>query len=241
MRLAAATLLCGIAGAVVALPASFARPTGHEDVAGASNSQRTMPEAILVATPRRGERIVLRNRPAGRALAVLPRRTRFGSPVKLGVAVRRGNWLAVISEQLPNGRLGWVPRSHVSLLRISWSIDVSLSRHTMDVRRDGRLVRRMRVAIGAPSSPTPLGRYVITDHIDAVKYGNVYGCCILALSGHQPHPPSSFDRKTDWRLAIHGGGGLGSAVSAGCLHASDSDLRLLMRLTPLGTPVLVGA
>jgi hypothetical protein len=238
MRLAAATALCGVAGVVV-LPASFARPAGHEHVVRVSSARPTLPDAILVATPRRGERVVLRNRPAGRALAVLRRRTQFGSPVKLGVAIRRGNWVAVISERLPNGELGWVPRSRVSLWRISWSIHVSLSHHLLELRRDGQVVRRMRVAIGAPSSPTPRGRYVITDHIDAVKYGNTYGCCILALSGHQPHPPAGWSRSRDWRLAIHGGGGIGSAVSAGCLHAAEADLRYLMRSLPLGTPVLV--
>jgi lipoprotein-anchoring transpeptidase ErfK/SrfK len=28
-------------------------------------------------------------------------------------------------------------------------------------------------------------------------------------------------------------------VSAGCVHAPDSDLRYLMRVVPLGTPVLI--
>ncbi len=37
-------------------------------------------------------------------------------------------------------------------------------------------------------------------------------------------------------VAVHGGGGVGSAVSAGCLHASEPDLRYLMRAVPLGTP-----
>jgi len=185
--------------------------------------------------------VVLRDRPGGRVAAVLPQRTQFGSPVKLGVELTRGNWLAVISESLPNGILGWVPRSQVSLWRVAWSIRVSLSHRMLELRKDGRLVRRIPVAIGARSSPTPTGRYVVTDHIDATSYGGVYGCCILALSAHQPHPPKSFNRSTEWRVAIHGGGGIGSAMSAGCLHARDADLRLLMRLTPLGTPVVVTA
>ena len=224
----------------VAVLAAFGIALGIALPAAAA-AHRTSPEAILVATPHRGERIVLRNRPAGRALAVLGRHTEFGSPVKLGVAIRRGNWLAVISETLPNTVLGWVPRQRVSLLRIAWSIHVSLSRHVLEVSHDGQFVRRVRVAIGAPASPTPRGRYVITDHLDGTKYGAVFGCCILVLSGHQPHPPKGFDPATDWRLAIHGGRGIGSAVSAGCLHARDSDLRMLMRLTPLGTPVVVTA
>jgi lipoprotein-anchoring transpeptidase ErfK/SrfK len=44
------------------------------------------------------------------------------------------------------------------------------------------------------------------------------------------------------RIAIHGtlsASDFGRAVSAGCVHASDSDLRYLMRTVPLGTPVVI--
>jgi lipoprotein-anchoring transpeptidase ErfK/SrfK len=32
---------------------------------------------------------------------------------------------------------------------------------------------------------------------------------------------------------------IGAAASAGCLRASDADLRALMRRVPLGTPVFI--
>ncbi len=42
------------------------------------------------------------------------------------------------------------------------------------------------------------------------------------------------------RIAIHGGGGgIGSAVSTGCLHAGETDLRWLLRRVPLGTQVVI--
>ena len=79
---------------------------------------------------------------------------------------------------------------------------------------------------------------MVTDHIDPAEYGtSAYGCCILALSGHQPHPPAGWNPNRDWRLAIHGGAP--GAVSAGCVHADEATLRFLMRMTPLGTPVTV--
>ena len=87
-------------------PAPLTRASAH---ALPAMIRRNAPDAILVATPRRGKPLVLRNRPIGRALAVLRRHTELGSPVKLGIAVTRGNWIAVISERLPNGVLGWVP------------------------------------------------------------------------------------------------------------------------------------
>jgi hypothetical protein len=172
-------------------------------------------------------------------LASLGTHTQFGSPETVGVAVERGNWVGVISTHLPNGVLGWVPRQELQLRPVSWSIHVSLSRHLLVLRDGARIVRSAPIAVGASASPTPTGRYVITDHIDPGAQRSTYGCCILALSGHQPHPPAGWSRNQDWRLAIHGGGGIGSNVSAGCIHGDEATLRLLMRLTPLGTPVTI--
>lgn len=217
-------LLLGVLAALVAAAGAPAQP----DVRPA--------EPFLAATPRAAG-VVLRDHPGGQALATLGSRTEFGSPETVGVARVRGDWLGVISTQLANGVVGWVPRREMRLQAVDWSIDVSLSKRTLEVRHDGHVVRRVAVGIGAADSPTPPGRYVVTDHVDPGAESSVYGCCILALSGHQPHPPAGWDRSRDWRLAIHGGAT--GAVSAGCIHADETTLRMLMRLTPLGTPVTV--
>lgn len=196
-------------------------------------------EPFFAATPR-SDSVVLRDRPGGKALATVRARTEYGSKETVGVAEARGNWVAVISTALPNGVLGWVPRKELSLRQVAWSIEVSLSAGTLVVRHDGAVVRRVPVGIGAAGSPTPVGRYVVTDHINPAAYGaSAYGCCILALSGHQPHPPAGWNPNRDWRLAIHVGAP--GAISAGCVHADEATLRLLMRMTPLGTPVTVEA
>lgn len=195
-------------------------------------------EPYFAGTPRGGS-LVLRDRPGGRVLATVGPRTEFGSPETVGVAATRGNWVGVISTKLPNGVLGWVPRHDLALQPVTWAIEISLSRRQLVVRHGGDVVRRVAVGVGAPGSPTPVGRYVVTDHIDPGAERSVYGCCILALSGHQPDPPAGWDRRRDWRLAIHGGAA--GAVSAGCIHADEATLRYLTGATPLGTPVTVTA
>jgi hypothetical protein len=196
-------------------------------------------EPFFAATPR-ADSLVLRRRPGGAALATVSARTEYGSLQTVGIARTRGNWVAVISTALPNGVLGWVPRKELSLHPVSWSISISLSAHELVLSRDGVVMRRVPVGVGAAGSPTPAGRYVVTDHIDPAAYNtSAYGCCILALSGHQPHPPTGWNPNRDWRLAIHGGAP--GAVSAGCVHADETTLRYLMRMTPLGTPVTVQA
>jgi lipoprotein-anchoring transpeptidase ErfK/SrfK len=196
-------------------------------------------EPLFAATPRL-DSIVLRQRPGGRVLATVRARTEYGSWQTVGVAATRGNWVGVISTALPNGVVGWVPRQELTLRRVAWSIDISLSSRTLALSHNGVVVRRVAVGVGASGSPTPVGDYIVTDHIDPAAYGtSAYGCCILALSGHQTHPPAGWNTSRDWRLAIHGGAN--GAVSAGCVHADEATLRYLMRMTPLGTPVTVGA
>jgi lipoprotein-anchoring transpeptidase ErfK/SrfK len=96
-------------------------------------------------------------------------------------------------------------------------------------------VRQIPVGIGAPGTSTPTGRFAVSDKLNGAAYSPVYGCCILALSGHQTNLPRGWTGGD--RLAIHAGS-LG-AVSTGCVHASTSDLRFLMRSVPLGARVVI--
>jgi L,D-transpeptidase-like protein len=195
---------------------------------------------FLVARVRRP--VSLRTRPGGPVAAWLSPRTEFGSRRVLAVAAVRGRWLGVVASELPNGRLGWVRRSGsaLSLRRVTTSLHADLSRRTVELRRGGRRLERLRVAVGRSGSSTPTGRFAVTDELQGSGFGPYYGCCIIALSGHQPSPPSGW--KGGNRLAIHGTsspGTIGAAASAGCLRAADGDLERLMRRLPAGTPVFI--
>jgi lipoprotein-anchoring transpeptidase ErfK/SrfK len=219
----AATVLAATAGAF--------GPAGHASAQSASYARGSE-----VATPRGGA-LSLRAAPgSGRVLARVGSRTAFGSPTRLAVIRVRGGWLAVISDALRNGVRGYLRRSQVRLSRSPYLLEVDLSRRVLIVRRWGIGVRRVQITIGAASSPTPIGRFSITDKLQDFQ-PSVYGCCVLALSGHQTHLPPGWSGGN--RLAIHGGGGIGAAVSNGCLHASAADLRFLMAAVPLGTLVIV--
>jgi hypothetical protein len=184
----------------------------------------------------------LRSRPRGPVAATLGAGTQFGGPQVLSVARRRGRWLGVVSTALPNGKLGWVRRDDpaLSLTRVRYSLHADLSARTLELRRGNRRITRFSVAVGRPGAATPTGRFAITDKLTGGNYGPYYGCCILALSGHQPNLPPGW-RGGD-RLAIHGTNApasIGQPSSAGCLRAGDHDLQVLMRRVPLGTPVFI--
>jgi len=70
--------------------------------------------------------------------------------------------------------------------------------------------------------------------------GTVFGCCALALSGHQTKLLPGWPGGD--RLAIHAtpqADSVGRAASLGCLRANTRDMQELMRIVPLGAPVRV--
>lgn len=201
-------------------PARSPRPRGH-----------------LIAYVRSA--VELRARPGGRVVERLAARTPFGSPQALAVVrLRRGRWLGVTTPGLGNDRLGWVDARAGGLhfARTRLELDLDLSQRVAVLRRGSRVLRRMTVGVGRPGSSTPVGRFAVTDKLSGGSYSAYYGCCILALSATQPKLPAGW--RGGNRIAIHGGS-TGGAVSAGCVHAAEGDLRYLMRLVPLGTPITI--
>ena len=218
--------------------------TAPQEQARAPRAARAQALAPAVVARVTGSRVAVRSRPGGTVARFVGRRTEFGSPRALGVVRRQGRWLGVTLPELGNGRLGWVDARGGGLAtrptRVRLEVDLSARR--LVLRRGGRVRAAMRVSVGRPGSSTPTGRFAVTDKLPGARYSPVYGCCILALSGRQPHLPAGWTGGD--RLAIHGSGGgaaIGSAASAGCLHAHERDLRKLMRQVPLGAPVVIRA
>jgi lipoprotein-anchoring transpeptidase ErfK/SrfK len=197
----------------------------------------------VIAYVRTGTTAALRTRPFGRVLERVGSRTEFGSPRALAVVrTHRSRWLAVTDPALGNHRVGWIDAKAGGLryARTRLTLDVDLSAHTLTLRRGDVVVQRTLVGVGRPGSPTPTGRFAVTDKLSGPAYSAYYGCCILALSATQPNTPAGWSGGN--RIAIHGtpsSNDFGHDVSAGCIHAPDRNLRFLMRAVPLGTPVVI--
>jgi hypothetical protein len=177
----------------------------------------------------------------GARLASLRRRTEWHSPRVFPVVGRRGGWVRVIATELRNGKRGWIRLADTKLLANPWSIGVDLSARRVTVRRHGRVVRSFPVAIGRPGNETPTGSFAVTDKLHLTG-GNsaAYGCCALALSGHQPKIAQGWTGGD--RLAIHATrliGTIGTAASLGCLRARDEDARYVLKHAWLGTVVRI--
>jgi hypothetical protein len=191
-----------------------------------------------LVTIRPGARVTLHDRPRGRELTTIGERTAFGSRAVLPVVRRRPGWIGVLSSVLaPNGSVGWIREDPAKLAtgRTQVRVVVDRSARRLDLLRGDRRVMSTTIGVGRPGSETPLGRFAVTDRLSGARYGGSYGCCILALSGHQPRLPAGW-RGGD-RLAIHGLNGRGS--TAGCVAVPRVPLERLMRSVPLGALVTV--
>jgi len=198
--------------------------------------------AFAIAHIRDGEKVDLRSAPDGPAIARLGDKTEFGSPVSYSVVATKPGWLGVSTPELPNGELGWIARdpTKVDVYWTRYSLHASLVGRSLELRYGHKMVSRFEVTVGGPGTETPSGRYGVTDGVsfDESPY---YGCCALALSGHQ-----YAELPAGWiggnRLAIHGTpGAVGGAESLGCIRATDATMRYLFARVPLGTPVFIDA
>jgi lipoprotein-anchoring transpeptidase ErfK/SrfK len=230
MRRSRAALAAGAVASAVS--AVLAAPQGQ------ANGSALYRDGSVVAQVRGGS-VALRAAPgSNRVLAVAPRTTEFGSRTTFAVIGIRGRWAEVISPLLANDVRGFVRRSEVKLSRVRVALDVDLSSRRLRIWRDGLVLRRVEIAVGAAASPTPIGRFAVTDQLTGFNT-SAYGCCILALSGHQPKIRTG---PIDGRLAIHGTDRpdlVGARVSEGCLRATDRNVRWLMRTVPVGTQVTI--
>ncbi|MDQ3719840.1 MAG: L,D-transpeptidase [Actinomycetota bacterium] len=253
-RLAPVAIAAGVLvvlGAAVGALTQFAGSGGEDSerhfvpaAAGTGQLERAasekMPPGNVTATVR--GRPVLFSRPGGGRRRVLGVRTEFESPRVFGVLRREGDWLAVQAPELENGQVGWLRADDAELASTAWSLHADLSRRSIEVRRNGRAVRRLKVAVGAPGNPTPKGRFSVTDKLKVTNPSSPYGCCVLALSGHQ------VDLPPDWpggdRLAVHATrdlSSIGKPASLGCMRALPEQARWLIDTIPLGSPIFIEA
>jgi len=185
-------------------------------------------------------KVGLRDEPDGKIVATLGRKTRWGSPRVLAVVEQRPGWLGVLTEQQP-GKVAWIPGDAAELLLEPWSLKIDLSARRVTVRHEGEVVRRFAVGVGGPGSPTPTGRFGVTDTL-RLTGGGPYGCCAIALTARQKNIPQGWTGGD--RVAIHGTdspSSIGKAVSHGCLRTAEDDLRWLLARIPLGSHVEIVA
>jgi lipoprotein-anchoring transpeptidase ErfK/SrfK len=226
--------------------------SGAPDQRGVASPQAVVDRAVQAPTQAPGQgayevaivdrKTTLRAQPGGQVLARVSPHTEFGSARVVPVLERRGGWLRVMAAERPNGKTAWIAERDTSPARIDYAMRVDLSNREVQVLQGGRVVRRMRTAVGEHGTPTPTGTFAVTDKIPFTNPASAYGCCAIALTAHQPDIPSNW-RGGD-RVAMHAtpqAQSIGRPVTHGCMRIPVADARWLMQNLPLGTQVSIRA
>lgn len=150
----------------------------------------------------------------------------------------RAAWYRVLVPLKPNKTTGYVRARSVNLRLVRSRIVIDLSARKLAVYKQGRLAFRTTTAIGAPATPTPLGRFYVNQRFRDDPNGP-YGWAAIGISAFS-------EVLTGWPqggpVAIHGTNRpslLGMQVSNGCIRVSNGAIQRIWRLAPTGTPVLI--
>lgn len=140
----------------------------------------------------------------------------------------------------PNGAVGWVRDSDVTLEVDPYALRASLSRHVLVVYKNNRRVRVMPIGVGRPSAPTPTGSFFVTELLIAANPNGPYGPYAYGTSAFSD-VYSEFEGGQG-QVGVHGTSdpsSVGRNVTHGCLRLGARDIRALARMVPAGTPLTI--
>ncbi|KQR32951.1 L,D-transpeptidase family protein [Curtobacterium sp. Leaf154] len=174
----------------------------------------------------------------GKATQTLENPQASGAPLVLRVVDQQDGWAEVQLAQRPNGSTGWVPTSAVTLSEDPYAIVVTRSTNTLDLYKAGKVVDSYPVATGTGGTPSPTGRFALTELLAPTNegygpyaYGTTAFSDVLNSFGGGPG-----------QIGLHGTddtSSIGTAASHGCIRMHNDDITALAERLPLGTPFQV--
>ncbi|WIB36310.1 MULTISPECIES: L,D-transpeptidase family protein [unclassified Curtobacterium] len=210
-------------------PSASARPTDPAAV--------DAPASTTIAAAS-GPSVPVSAAPGGPATDQLANPLSSGAPLVFRVVDQRDGWVQVQLAQRPNGSTGWVPDSAVSLSTTDYAIVVTEASNTLDLYRAGEVVDSYPVATGTGGTPTPTGRFALTellaptnDGYGPYAYGTTAFSDVLNSFGGGPG-----------QIGLHGtddATSIGTDASHGCIRMRNADITALAGRLPLGTPIQV--
>jgi lipoprotein-anchoring transpeptidase ErfK/SrfK len=184
-------------------------------------------------------------RPGGEAFMSLGIADHYGFQVVLPIVAERlskscrPTWFRVRVAHYPNGTLGWIRAGTIATSRIRRRIVVDVSQRRLFLYQRGKLVLSTPAAVGKPSTPTPPGRFYITQRFIVTAPNSPFGTRALGISAFSNVLRSWVDGGP---VGIHGTNepfSIGKGVSHGCIRLPEQTMRRLFGLVALATPVLI--
>ncbi len=164
--------------------------------------------------------------------------TPTNGPLVFLTTENQSDWHQVLLPVRPNGSLGWVRNTDVALATHNFRIKVDLADFRLRVLQRNVPIFDAVAGVASNNSPTPGGRYYLTELLAPTVPDSVYGSFAYGLSGFS----ETFETFNGGpgQLGIHGTNSpesLGTAVSAGCIRLHNDDVARLVTFLPLGVPV----
>lgn len=243
-----------VRGAVSGEPEGIRVPAGVTPALGAgakpnrftltAAGRNVIPRGASVIATARKRSLRVRARPKSKRSKLLRQRRFNGQPIPLTFSVRsrRKGWVKVDLPTRPNQSRGWVRRKDVDLSFTLLRLEVRTKARRLRLLKGKRVLSSTKIAVGRSLSPTPPGRYYVTDIIRAKNPEGFYGPYALGLSAHSPVYTSFAGG--NGQVGIHGTNipsSIGTDVSAGCVRVKNDVITRLAKRLPLGTPVVIRA
>ncbi|WP_370652659.1 L,D-transpeptidase [Frankia sp. Cj5] len=165
-----------------------------------------------------------------------------GVPRVFLVVAKLPNWWHVLLPVEPNGSTGWVKASQVRASLTGYHIVVARKDHRLRVYDKTAVVLDEPISVGTTDTPTPGGRFYLTELLQPRNPAGPYGPYAFGLSGFST-TLDSFDGQ-DPVIGIHGTNQpnlIGQDISHGCIRVRNDVITRLAKMLPLGTPVEIAA
>ena len=149
-------------------------------------------------------------------------------------------WLQVQALRNRSQVKVWIPSWATHKVVLHYLIKVDISQRRATIYRDGKVAKRYRVVVGAPSTPTPTGHYYVVDrmHLHTSWANGQWALATSAFSAILKH----FDGGQG-QVALHARASLpdpvGTAASHGCVRFNDRDIAWMAAHVQNGTPVWI--
>lgn len=236
---ASASTVCTRAFGAVAMETSIGRVVPAMTTAGTQRAALARPPLRFTIIDAAGAAI--HRWPGGPVAGVLSTTSPLGyHSWAWALSTTQGRWARIVLPWRPNGRTGWIKLDGRRTVHTAiWAV-ADISSRTVALKRGRHTIAVFRAAVGAPLSPTPAGRFDVTDLVPTADPSGPFGWFAFGLSGHQPNLPPGWTGGD--QLAIHGTNepaSIGTAASAGCLRVSAWALAILRQYIRLGTPVVI--
>lgn len=211
-------------------------PDPEEPQQATPAARATIAEAVVPT-------VAIMSQPGGDdPIHVLDHPTPIGAPLTFLVDEQNGDWLRVLLPVRPNGSTGWLRRDDVALTVTSYRLEVELSGHRLRLFEDERVRLEVAIGVGGDGTPTPPGRYYITELLQPPDPTGPYGPFAFGLSGFsEVHLDFAGGQGV---IGIHGTddpSSIGRDASNGCIRVDNDVITELAGWLPLGTPVEIFA